>query len=117
MKDFKMIKCYEDAVAICPVDKENTLYDTDSENILALKKLHHITKVINNGWTPDWSNEDQYKYNPYFKVSPSGSGFSVSNCDCHYTLTYVGSRLLTDTSEKTLYMANQFQDLYVQYLL
>lgn len=117
MKDFKMIKCYEDAVAICPVDKENTLYDTDSENISALKKLHHITKVINNGWTPDWSNEDQYKYNPYFKVSPSGSGFSGLYCVFSYPYTLVGSRLLTDSREKALYLGTQFRDLYEQYLL
>ena len=115
--DYKMIKCYEDAVAVCTVDKENTLYDTDSENISALKKLHHIIKVINNGWTPDWSNEDQYKYNPYFKVSPSGSGFSVSSYVYHFTYTNVSSRLLTDSSEKALYLANQFKDLYEQYLL
>ena len=115
--DYKIIKCYEDAVTICPVEKENTLYDTDSENISALKKLHHIIKVINNGWNPDWSNKNQYKYNPYFKVSPSGSGFSVSGYTCDYPSTYVGSRLLTDSSEKALYLGTQFRGLYKQYLL
>ena len=115
--DYKIIKCYEDAVTICPVEKENTLYDTDSENISALKKLHHIIKVINNGWTPDWSSEDQYKYYPWFNVSPSGSGFSDSYYGFSYTDSGVSSRLLTDTREKALYLANQFRDLYSQYLL
>lgn len=115
--DYKIIKCYEDAVAICPVEKENTLYDTDSENISALKKLHHIIKVINNGWNPDWSNKNQYKYNPYFKVSPSGSDSSVSNCGYDCTGMDVSSRLLTDSREKALYLGTQFRDLYEQYLL
>ena len=115
--DYKTIKTYDDAVEARPVDDDDIIYETDSPHIVAYKKICHIIKTINNGWTPDWSNNNQYKYNPYFKVSPSGSGFSDSACGYDYSFTCVGSRLLTDSSEKALYMANQFQDLYVQYLL
>ena len=115
--DYKTIKTYDDAVKACPVDDDDIIYETDRPHIVAYKKICHIVKTINNGWTPDWSNNNQYKYNPYFKVSPSGSGFSVSTFEYFSAFTHVGSRLLTDSSEKALYMANQFQDLYVQYLL
>lgn len=114
---YKDIKTYDDAVEARPVDDDDIIYETDSPHIVAYKKICHIVKTINNGWTPDWRNDNQHKYNPYFKVSPSGSGFSDSLYDYLYTSTDVGSRLLTDSSEKALYMANQFQDLYVQYLL
>ena len=115
--DYKTIKTYDDAVEARPVDDDDIIYETDSPHIVAYKKICHIIKTINNGWTPNWSNDNQHKYNHYFKVSPSGSGFSASDYGSCYSGTDVGSRLLTDSSEKALYMANQFQDLYVQYLL
>ena len=115
--DYKTIKTYDDAVEARPVDDDDIIYETDSPHIVAYKKICHIIKTINNGWTPDWSDDDQRKYFPWFEVSPSGSGFSVPLYDSYCTLSCVGSRLLTDSSEKALYMANQFQDLYVQYLL
>ena len=115
--DYKTIKTYEDAVKARKVDDDDIIYPTDHPHIVAYKKICHIIKVINNGWVPNWSDNNQRKYFPYFRVSPSGSGFSDSYYGYYYTCTGVGSRLLTDSSEKALYLANQFQDLYVQYLL
>ena len=115
--DYKTIKTYEDAVKARKVDDDDIIYPTDRPHIVAYKKICHIIKVINNGWVPNWSDNNQRKYFPYFRVSPSGSGFSGSTYAYDYTATGVGSRLLTDSSEKALYLANQFQDLYVQYLL
>ena len=115
--DYKTIKTYDDAVEAREVDDDDIIYSTDKPHIVAFKKICHIIKVINGEWTPDWSDEDQYKYYPWFKISPSGSGFSASDYDFGFTSAGVGSRLLTDTREKALYLANQFRDLYSQYLL
>lgn len=115
--DYKTIKTYEDAVKVRSIDDDDIIYETDRPHIVAYKKICHIVKTINNGWTPDWSNDKQHKYNPYFKVSSSGSDFSVSSCVYDCASVHVGSRLLTNSSEKALYLAEQFQDLYVQYLL
>ena len=115
--DYKTIKTYEDAVKARKVDDDDIIYPTDRPHIVAYKKICHIIKVINNGWVPNWSDNNQRKYFPYFRVFPSGSGFSVLGFDFGCTAAFVGSRLLTDSSEKALYLANQFQDLYVQYLL
>lgn len=111
------IKSYDDAVEELPVDSENVIQSTDSIDIVAYKKIKHILKAINNGWIPDWSNKNQYKYYPYFEVLPSGFGFSGTDYAYPRTSTSVGSRLCTDTSEKAKYMATQFQDLYEQFLL
>lgn len=115
--DYKTIKTYEDAVKARKVDDDDIIYPTDRPHIVAYKKICHIIKVINNGWVPNWSDSDQRKYFPWFEVSPSGSGFSDSYFGCSYTSTRVGSRLLTDTSEKASYLASQLQYLYSQYLL
>lgn len=115
--DYKTIKTYEDAVKARKVDDDDIIYPTDRPHIVAYKKICHIIKVINNGWVPNWSDSNQRKYFPYFRVFPSGSGFSGSGYDYGSSAASVSSRLLTDSSEKALYLANQFQDLYIQYLL
>ena len=115
--DYKTIKTYEDAVKARKVDDDDIIYPTDRPHIVTYKKICHIIKVINNGWVPNWSDSNQRKYFPWFAVSPSGSGFSVSACDYHSSNSSVGSRLLTDTSEKASYLASQLQYLYIQYLL
>lgn len=120
--DFRTIKSFDDACKKVGINPESLplleeLAEEFRKPILASYKLMVIFKAINDGWTPDWSDDDQRKYFPWFEVSPSGSDFSGSFCGYICAITIVGSRLLTDSSEKALYMANQFQDLYVQYSL
>ncbi|MEI7424468.1 MAG: hypothetical protein WCK18_20370, partial [Prolixibacteraceae bacterium] len=64
---------------------------------------------------PDWNNTDQRKWWPYFNLS-SGFGFSYSFFGYGYASTFVGSRLCFETSEKSNYAANQFIDLYKEFL-
>jgi len=85
--------------------------------VIAGYRLMIIYKAINNGWKPDWNNYSEYKYYPWFEVLSSGFGFS----DSYYTFviahTDVGSRLCTDTSEKAMYIAKQFEAEYKEYFL
>ena len=87
--------------------------------IINCYKLYIIFKAINNGWIPDWNNWDQGKYFPWFRVLSSGSGFdfSFSVYDYDSTITDVGSRLCTDTSEKALYIGKQFGEEYAEFFL
>ena len=120
--DFRTIKTFEDA---CKANRITTmlpdlslLMDADLRKpIVAAYKLMVIYKAINNGWRPDWSDDDQKKWFPWFGVLSSGSGFSSSHSLCHCTVTNVGSRLCTDSSEKARYIAEQFEAEYVDYFL
>ena len=119
--DFRMIKTFEDACA--KIGIEPTVPEIKGvigdmiKPMVAYYKLVIIFLAINNGWKPDWSDYNQYKYYPWFGVLSSGFGFSGSLYVFAYSLTYVGSRLCADTREKALYMAKQFKDLYQEYLL
>jgi hypothetical protein len=123
--DYKTIKTFEDACKKIGVDQSgyealadvSSIPDEFRKSITAHNKLLIIYKAINNGWKPDYSNWDQYKYYPWFKVLSSGFGFSLTYYLCDHTCTRVGSRLCTDTSEKALYIAKQFEALYQDYLL
>jgi len=120
--DFRTIKTFDDACS-----KEN-IFPTFlhylrwipaefRKPIFAYYKLLVIYKAINNGWRPDWSNYEQNKYYPWFEVLSSGFGFSYSHYYYDFTSTFVGSRLCTDTGEKAIYIAEQFQIEYQDFLL
>lgn len=121
--DFKSIKLFEDACRHQGIDPIKCIPDVSmlpvdmQKAVIAYIKLVIIFKAINNGWVPDWNNSNQYKYFPWYWVLSSGFGFDHSRYDCTNTLTYSGSRLCTDTSEKALYIAKQFETEYKELFL
>ena len=120
--DYLTIKTFEDACMKLGLDPTKLPETSEipaelSKPIIAAYKLMIIYKAINDGWRPDWSNWNQYKYYPWFEVLSSGFGFSVTAYLCGDTTTAVGSRLCTDTKEKALYIAKQFESEYKDYLL
>ena len=119
--DFKSIKTFEDAckkTGIEPTEAEIKAVHAEAvRSMKAYYKLIIIFLAINNGWKPDWSDYKQWKYFPWLSVLSSGFGFGVSVCGFDISATFVGSRLCTDTKEKALYVAKQFEDLYQEYLL
>lgn len=117
-KCFEDIKTIEDA-RIATEHSVGYLKITDGESTdeWAYRMLKMVAKAINQGWEPDWSNRDEYKYYPWFEVLSSGFGFSRSRYHFTFTDTYVGSRLCFESREKSNYAATQFIDLYKQFLL
>jgi hypothetical protein len=120
--DYKTIKTYEDAckkLGIDPLSLPDVLKQPEKYRnaTIAHHKLMIIYEAINNGWVPDWSNFNQYKYYPWFEVVSSGFAFSASYYDFTYLSTDVGSRLCTDSREKAVYIAKQFEAEYKSYLL
>ena len=89
----------------------------ETEDEWAYRMLKMVAKAINQGWAPDWSDTNQAKYYTYFRVLPSGSGFSSSGTDYYCEGANVGSRLCFESFQKAEYAAKQFEDLYIQYLL
>lgn len=121
------IKTFEDACKERSLDP-NALPDVSMlpehhrKSITAYFKLIIIAEALNDGWNPDYSDYDQYKYYPYFGVDadkkrPSGFGFSSAYCAGWAPGTDVGSRLCFKSREIALYAAEQFKELYVDYHL
>jgi len=116
-KGFETIKTFEDACAVVGIDPGLFLNRNDTPDELAYKKLKVIVRAINDGWVPDWSNRDQYKYYPWFEVLSSGFGFSYSGSNFTNAHSTVGSRLCFESKEKSDYAAKQFIDTYILFLL
>lgn len=116
-KDYENIRSFEDACDKLGILPGDVFHPLDTPDEVAYKKLKVISKAVNDGWIPDWSNSDQYKYYPWFEVLPSGLGFSDADYYYSLTITYVGSRLCFETREKAEFVGTQFIDLYEDFLL
>jgi len=93
-------------------DNSNTYLSKDE---IAYRKIKMIAQVLNEGWTPTWTNSSEYKYFPYFEYK-SGFGFSFSTSIFWYVRTIVGSRLVFKSRELSDYAGKQFQDIYKEFV-
>jgi len=122
LNSYKSIKTFEDACEELEINPEEIFNEKDTPDEIAYKKLKIIVRAINTNakgetWVPDWNNTDQRKWWPWFVLSSgSGFGFSFSFYDYAITLTSVGARLCFETKEQSDYAANQFIDIYEQFL-
>lgn len=73
-------------------------------------KMIVIAEALNEEWIPDWDNHNEYKYYPWFKMSPSSFAFRASFYDV--AVAGSGSRLKFRTCELAEYAAKQFIDIW-----
>ena len=78
----------------------------------AQSKMIVIAEALNEGWIPDWDNYNEYKYYPWFEMSPSSFAFNVSFYDFADARAGSGSRLKFRTRELAEYAAKQFIDIW-----
>jgi hypothetical protein len=120
--DYRTIKTFEDACKKVNVDPlklpDVSMIPEDLRKpVITAYKLMIIFRAINNEWIPNWGNQNEYKYYPWYRVLSSGFGFADSLYNYTLTFTNVGSRLCTNSSEKALYIAEQFKAEYQDYFL
>ncbi len=87
-----------------------------TEDEVDYKILKLLTKSLNEGWTPDWSNSSQPKYFPWFEMKGS-SGFRFNGCDHWAATSGVGSRLCFKSRELAEYAGKQFTAVYKQFMI
>jgi len=109
------VKTFEDACDVLGIKGEiftASLHEdlaNDCAAIKAFTKLLIITRALNEGWTPDWNNNSEYKYYPWFKM---GRGFVLNDVLCLCTGAAVGSRLCFKNEQLAEYAAKQFNSIY-----
>lgn len=118
----QQIKSFEDACKALGIEAIVPDFSASPEHAKALTahfKLVIIAQALNNNWKPDWNNNDEYKYFPWFDMEvtkENPSGFVLYNVYCHFTNTSVGSRLCFVSREVAQYAGTQFADLYKEYM-
>ncbi|MEX0597372.1 MAG: hypothetical protein WD512_12835 [Candidatus Paceibacterota bacterium] len=112
------VKTLDDAIKLLGERDEEVvelrlLQKAESKNI-PFQSLVVIIKALNEGWTPDWNDNDEYKYYPWFDMSKNVP--SYCHCNYYYSGSDVASRLCFKNSKIAEYCVKHFIDLYVDYM-
>ena len=113
----KRIKTFEDACCVAGVNPIDVLSFRDTKDEIAYKKLKIIVRALNERWIPDWENEDERKFYPYFKMGGSSFGFANAGCGSWNAFSAAGSRLCFKSEKLAKYAGGQFEDIYKDYLI
>lgn len=84
MNTEKKIASYEDACRVLniqPINEEvfNIFPKEDQRSMLAYHKLTVITRALNNGWKPNWDDQNEWKYYPLFRYVNAGLSCASTN--------------------------------------
>ena len=109
------VKTYEDALKVLRRDHfyENNLYPRE----IARRKLEIIIEALNEGWKPNLSNHQEYKWYCYFDGSSSGLRCSHSHGSPSYAFAAIGVLLCLKDEKLADYVGEQFKYLYELMLL
>lgn len=141
----KRIKTFEDACREIGIDAEAWNRDKISlglePDVLAFLKLRIIVKALNEGWEPQFT-EDECRYYPWFILytreeynkldeeeksrvvcrsfnhadALGGVSYAYANHDSSYAGAFVGVRLAFKTSELAAYCGRQFLDIWADFV-
>ena len=76
----------------------------------AFNRLRFVADIINDGWKPNWEDEKEYKYYPWFNMK---GGFTYYDTYYHNTThTSVPSALFYKTQKLAEFAGKNFIDLY-----
>lgn len=141
----KRIKTFEDACREIGIDAEAWNRDKISlglePDVLAFLKLRIIVKALNEGWEPQFT-EDECRYYPWFILytreeynkldeeeksrvvcrsslyanAVGGVSYAYANYDSSYSVASIGVRLAFKTSELAAYCGRQFLDIWADFV-
>lgn len=141
----KRIKTFEDACREIGIDAEAWNRDKISlglePDVLAFLKLRIIVKALNEGWEPQFT-EDECRYYPWFILytreeynkldeeeksrvvyRSSNNAYALGGVTCAYAYgdssysnAYIGVRLAFKTSELAAYCGRQFLDIWADFV-
>lgn len=116
----KRVKSYADACAVLgiePVNEEVLGKLGFTKDEIAYRKLKTIAEALNEGWLPDWTDWDEYKYFNWFYIDSAGFVYADTNHAASDAYASIGSRLCFKTRELASFAGKQFEDIYNDYLL
>lgn len=109
------IKTFEDALVETSrpnvADFSNAPEDM-KDYFVAQYKMSVIAEALNEGWAPDWDNDDEEKWRPWFVMEKAGFRFCGSRYVCSRTDAGSGSRLCFRTEKLSTYCAEQFLPIW-----
>jgi len=110
------IKNFDDVLAENGISRED--FETSCKGLEPDEIAYRMAKLVclafNEGWLPDWTNSNEGKYVPWFRMSSSsGVGFSFDDCVIWCSVSLVGSRLCFKSTDLAKHAGQLFeQEIY-----
>jgi hypothetical protein len=121
--DFTQMQSFEDFCKARNIDPTqlpgvDNLPEEFREPLIAVYRIMVGVSAVNEGKKVDFTKNTD-KYFAYARVLSSGSGFDFSNSSSHYVTrgSGVGSRLCTDSDDKTMHVFKVLNDDYKTWLI
>ena len=101
-------------------------FDCADDHIKAMQSLYMLVIIAQawnkiDGFTPDWSDDNQLKYFPWFVYGKSKDHAGFVDARAAYAATvasaHIGSRLCFKSSERAHQFGEMFTDLFNDFLL
>ena len=112
------VKSFEDACKVLDITPSvpdvKGIPEKYQKSLIANYQLMVIAEALNEGWTPNWSNEQWDKWYPWFDMDASSSAgrFSFYVAVNLFSISRIGSRLCFKSEELADYAGTQFLELY-----
>jgi len=108
------VKSFLDACKVLDLNPKEVYHSNDTPDEVAFKKLKVIIKALNEGWYPNWKDENEAKWYNYFRMK---GGFSFYDASYHFTSTYtaVPSALCLRSQELAKYVIEIALEEYKEY--
>lgn len=110
------VKTFENACEVLGIKPDDVTpkggLAEDMQSTIAYCKLSVIVRALNEGWQPNWKDEDEYKWYPWFYMDDPDIGFVLYRVIYDAAISSVGSRLCFKNRELAEYAANQFLPEY-----
>ena len=111
----KRIKTFEDALAETgrpPVPSFLDVPEDMKAYFIAQYKMSVIAEALNEGWIPNWDNDNERKWRVWFVMSPSAFAFDGSGCAYSDAYAGGGSRLRLLSEIAADFLAETFLDIW-----
>lgn len=108
------VKTVDDAIALVggesclDVKVLRALETTGDDKAVKLQQWKIIIKALNEGWVPDWNNDNEQKWYPWFRLK---GGFSLHYVYDDCSFSNVPPPFVFKTKELLLYATSQFSGL------
>ncbi|MCF2873193.1 MULTISPECIES: hypothetical protein [unclassified Tenacibaculum] len=96
-------------------EKLDKMFENTPEHLKYQYIIELLCKSLNEEWVPDWSNPNEHKYYPWFKMS--SSGFRYDDHGRWVTFSDVGSHLCFKSPELAKYAGEQFTDVFRKFMI
>ena len=114
------IRTIDDVLADHKINRAD-FYDDCNRNLerdeIAYRILKLLAKSLNEGWVPDWSNINEYKYFPWFDMSKGSSCFRFAGSSDWHSYSLVVSHLGFKSRELAEHAAERFLSVYEDFMV